>query len=195
MDASGDVAVGTANNPSFPDIYVYHQGGDTPLNTYNLATSGANLMPRGLAWSADASRLFAVLNNRNSTYSMRIIDSPTLIASSLSLTGPGTVDLAKKVTLTGKLAVSAGAPLPAGTPVSIARSVAGGTTVKDFTVSTAANGSFTLTDTPAGIGEVHLHRQLQRDRDYRSGDRRENRDRHQDTRVADVDDRCEDVHL
>ena len=154
IDASGDVAAGTSNNPTHPDIYVYHQGGDTPLNTYNLGASGANLVARGLAWSTDGSRLFAVLlNGDNTTYSLHVIDSPTLIASSLSLAGPATADVNKKVTLTGKLAVTAGTALPAGTPVAIARSVAGGTTVKDFTVSTAANGSFTLTDTPPAVGK------------------------------------------
>ncbi len=153
IDSAGDVAAGIMSNPSAPDIYVYQQGGDVPLNTYNLGASGANLAPRGLAWSPDGSHLFAVLQNSDNSYSLRTIDSPTLIASSLSLAGPATAYLTKKVTLTGRLAVSAGPPLPSGTPVTIARSVAGGTTVKDFTLSTAANGSFTLTDTPPAPGK------------------------------------------
>jgi len=154
IDANGDVAAGTGHNPTDPDVYVYRQGGDTPLNTYNLGASGANLVARGLAWSADGSRLFAVMeNSNNTTYSLDVIDSPTLARSSLSLTGPATADIAKTVTLTGKLTLSAGAPPPAGTAISIARSVQGATATKDFTVATTANGSFTLTDTPPALGK------------------------------------------
>ena len=84
VDAAGDVAAGTANNPSSPDLYIYRQGGDTPLNTYNLASSGASLAARGLAWSPDGTKVFAVLHD--SGYSVRVIDGPTLIRPTLSLT-------------------------------------------------------------------------------------------------------------
>ncbi len=56
------------------------------------------------------------------------------------------------VVLTGSL-TAAGSALPAGTTITISRSEAGSTTVKHFTVTTAANGSFSLTDTPPGAGQ------------------------------------------
>jgi ribosomal protein S11 len=102
IDAAGDVAAGTANNPANPDVYVYHQGGDTALNTYNLASSGANLMPRGLAWSADGSRLFAVLHG--SAYSVQVITGPTLIRPTLAVTtGPTTFTYEPTVHVTAHL--------------------------------------------------------------------------------------------
>jgi YVTN family beta-propeller protein len=104
IDAHGDVAAGTANNPSAPDIYVYRQGGDIALNTYNLASSGANLMPRGLAWSADGSRLFAVLKTSTSSYYLQVIDGPTLISPSLTLaTGRATLGYEATVHVTAHL--------------------------------------------------------------------------------------------
>ena len=102
IDAAGDVAAGTANNPASPDVYVYHQGGDTALNTYNLASSGANLMPRGLAWSPDGSQLFAVLHG--SAYSVQVITGPTLIRPTLAVTtGPTTFTYEPTVHVTAHL--------------------------------------------------------------------------------------------
>jgi YVTN family beta-propeller protein len=86
IDSNGDVAAGITTNLSAPDIYVYPQDGDATLNTYNFGASGANLVARGLAWSADGSQLFAVLQNSDSTYSLQVIDAPTLLDASLTLT-------------------------------------------------------------------------------------------------------------
>ena len=99
IDATGDVAAGTANGALVPqDLFVYHQDGDTPLSTYNLASSGGNLAPRGLAWMADGSKLFAVLQSSPSTYSLHVIDSPTLKSPSLTLT-TGSATFAYKATV------------------------------------------------------------------------------------------------
>src|SRR5262245_2135557 len=87
LDANGDVAAGAENGASPTDLYIYHPNGDTPLNTYNLVSSGGNLMPRGLAWSPDGSQLFAVLQGTASpTYSLHVIDGPLLISTQLTLT-------------------------------------------------------------------------------------------------------------
>ncbi len=102
VDASGDVAAGTANNPSAPDVYVYRANGDTPLNTFNLAGSGASLLPRGLAWAPDASQLFAVLHG--SAYSLQVIPAPTLNRPALSLTtGSATITYPATVRVTAHL--------------------------------------------------------------------------------------------
>ncbi len=105
IDANGDVAAGTENGALIPkDLFVYHQGGDTPLSTYNLASSGGNLAPRGLAWLANGSKLFAVLQSSTSTFSLQVIDSPTLKSPSLTLTtGPATFAYKATVHVTAHL--------------------------------------------------------------------------------------------
>ena len=158
IDGSGDVAAGAANGVTTnPDIYVYPQGGDTPLNTFSLNSSGANLAARGLAWAPDGATLFAVMSYYNdiggtTTYSLQVLQYPTLIQPALVLTGPSTAEITKSVKLTGSLMVS-GSAAPAGTAITISRSEAGSTTVKNFTVTTGSNGSFSLTDTPPAVGQ------------------------------------------
>ncbi len=158
IDANGDVAAGTANGlTTSPDIYVYRQDAATPVSTFNLNSSGANLAAGGLAWAPDGSQLFAVMSyyddiGGTTTYSLEVLTDPALSQPDLTLTGPSTAEITKPIALTGSLTV-AGSALPAGTTITMSRSEAGSTTVKDFTVSTAANGSFSLTDTPPATGE------------------------------------------
>lgn len=157
IDANGDVAAGTANGQTaVPDIYVYQQDASTPANTYNLNSSGDNLAAAGLAWAPDGSQLFAVMSyyddiGGTTTYSLQVLPYPALTQPALGLSGPSTAQIGKPVTLTGSLSI-AGSAAPAGTTITISRSKAGSTTVKDFTVTTAADGSFGLTDTPPGTG-------------------------------------------
>jgi hypothetical protein len=156
IDANGDVAAGTENGlTSNPDVYVYQQNGSTPANTFNLNSSG-NLAPRGLAWAPDGSALFAVMaetsdTGGSTTYSLQVLPYPALTPSALALTGPGTALVNQPVTLTGSL-TAAGSAL-AGATITVSRSEAGSTAVKDFTVTTATDGSFSLTDTPSATGQ------------------------------------------
>jgi YVTN family beta-propeller protein len=85
IDANGDVAAGSVNGASPTDLYIYRPNGDTAVSTYNLVNSGGNLMPRGLAWSPDGSKLFAVLQATSTTYSLHVIDGPLLIKTPLTL--------------------------------------------------------------------------------------------------------------
>ncbi len=86
LDSSGDVAAGTENGASPTDLFIYRPNGDTPVSTYDLANSGGNLVPRGLAWSPDGSKLFAVLQaTTGTTYSLHVIDGPLLIKPQLTL--------------------------------------------------------------------------------------------------------------
>lgn len=149
IDAEGDVAAGTDHGADAPDVYIYRQDGTTPLSTFDLSGSG-ELAPGGLAWSADGSKLFAVTSS-GSSYSLQILDNPTLAHSTLTLTGPATAYIGRKLTLTGTLAFNSAAP-PAGTPITITRSVRGSTATAQFNVKTAADGSFTLTNTPPALG-------------------------------------------
>ena len=108
IDASGDVAAGSENGASPTDLYIYRANGDTALNTYNLAASGANLMPRGLAWSPDGSKLFAVLQESSTSYSLQVLDGPTLIKPALSLsTGASTFAYEPTVHVTAHLGTTA----------------------------------------------------------------------------------------
>jgi hypothetical protein len=104
-------------------------------------------MPRGLAWSPDGSDLFIVLVN----LSLHVIYDPMRIQTTLSLTGPSVAYITKQVTLTGSLKISGGT-VPAGTPITVTRTVEGGTGSKQFDVTTAADGSYTPTDTPPALG-------------------------------------------
>jgi hypothetical protein len=86
LDVNGDVAAGAENGVSPKDLFVYRPNGDTPVNTYDLVSSGGDLVPRGLAWSPDGSKLFAVLLAPTSTnYSLHVIDGPLLISPQLTL--------------------------------------------------------------------------------------------------------------
>lgn len=152
IDSDGDVAAGSiysGASPDSPNLYIYQQGGDSPLNTYNLAY---NVSARGLAWSADNSQLFAVLENSPTAFYLQVIDHPTVAPASLSLSGPSNALVGNSLTLTGTLAVGSEAP-PAGTAITITRTVAGSTAVQTFPASTSVTGSFTLTDTPPAPGQ------------------------------------------
>ncbi len=153
FDASGVVAAGTGNDASDPDLYVYQPDATTPLNILNLNGPDGGLVARGLAWAPDGSQLFAVLETSPAAFTLDVVSSPTLTQSTLSLSGPSSADVTKKVTLTGSLALSTGSAPATGTPVAITRSLAGSTSTATFNVTTAASGGFTVTDTPPGPGK------------------------------------------
>jgi hypothetical protein len=152
--AQGTVAAGVSGNfqdTSGPSAsYVYQPGGGE-LNVIGLGTT-TRLAPHGLAWSADGG-LYAVLadtttdsttGTTTTTYSLRVIDEPTVTLSALSLSGPSTVSVTKGISLSGKLSLSTGALPPSGSKITITR--ADGSSTRTFTAVTTANGSFTLTD-------------------------------------------------
>jgi Carboxypeptidase regulatory-like domain len=152
INGAGQVALGSRASSPAPDLYVYNAGGDAPLNSYNLETSGGDLAARGLAWSADAAQLFAVLgNSSDGSYALQVIDGSALVPATLTLNGPATATQATKpVTLTGKLSLPSGAPV-ADAAIAMTRSVSGGTS-KTFAVTTAADGTYSLTDAPPAVG-------------------------------------------
>ncbi|MEU9824789.1 YncE family protein [Micromonospora chersina] len=80
-------------------------------------------------------------------------------ATSLSLTGPTTGNASRSLTLTGRLSAAGDVPTPAGS-VAVWRVVTNrnGTTVLDLAPATlAADGSFTITDTPPVGGTYTYH--------------------------------------
>ena len=156
MDTNGDVAAGS-DSWYTPDLYIYDASGNTRLNTYDLGGANTNtvLAARGLAWMPDGSQLFAVLRtisgNPTDTYSLRVLGKPTFRQSALTLTGPSTAGITKPVTLKGSLTLG-GVAAPAGTAVTVKRTVSGGAD-QTFSLTTAADGSYSLTDTPPALGQ------------------------------------------
>lgn len=147
----GMVAVGTGTNP---DVHVYLPRATAPVNAYTLRGSSGIPVPLGLAWSADGSRLFQVFRASAAdpdVYVVRTFGDPVRTESALSLRGPRSAVLGGRVPLTGKLAVTVGKP-PAGTSITITRTLTGNGAIRRFTVRLAANDTFRLTDKPGAIG-------------------------------------------
>ena len=158
--ANGLVAVGNAANTG-PDLYTFKPGATTPQDTYSLQTElppGSSqfltLIDGGLAFAPDGSVLTAVtegLTQTGEAFILYILPSPGVSGATLSLGGTTSAALGKTVSLTGRLAYTAGSPA-AGTKVTIVRSLAGSSATKTVTVNTAAGGAFKLTDIPGAAG-------------------------------------------
>jgi hypothetical protein len=153
---SGLVALGTSYQYA-PEIYLYELGGSTPLNEYSFGTkTGANLVAGGLALSSDGSALYAVtftksdaINGPKSSWALHVYSDP---AAAMTLTGPSADIAGNSLTLTGTATLPNGTPPPAGATITVTRTAAGTTPVTLAPVSTAADGTFSLSDTPTAPG-------------------------------------------
>jgi hypothetical protein len=134
------------------DLYVYQPGETSPVNTYALP-GVTTVAPSGLAFSSDGSTLYAVGENQGTaTYSLDVLDDPGTQHSFLTLSAPPAAFGGVGYTLTGSLTLPAGVP-PTGTQVTISQALAGSTAAPTVsTVSTTANGSFSLAQNPAEPG-------------------------------------------
>lgn len=148
VGANGLVAVGTYGSPSA--IYVYNSAGAL-LNVFTIANPSSLVQMNGLAWedTAGGPQLAAMLApvSGPATYSLDVIDQPTVTQSTLILTAPTTAVVGSPIRLAGSLSLSNGAALPAdaSTAVAITRTGPDGTT-QAGTVTPGSDGSFTLTD-------------------------------------------------
>ena len=150
---SGLLALGTGNQYA-PEIYLYKLGGSTPLYEHSFGSyTGVRLAGRGLALSENGSELYAVTYNITGTgskYSLHVFSNP---AAAVTLTGPSTSFADNSLTLNGTVTLPAGTPPPAGATVTVTRTAAGSKTPVTLPpVSTAADGTFTLSDTPTAPG-------------------------------------------
>jgi hypothetical protein len=130
--------------------YVYSADGGTALRNVAdfMPGDGSEYAGGGLAWAADGSELFSVDYAEIGSgwqYVLQTVSDPETTRSTLSLTTPATVDVGRTVAVTGTLKLSTGAYPPAGTPVTITRSMTG-TTPETKTVTTGTDGAFSLTD-------------------------------------------------
>ena len=143
----GTVAAGI-DGPYSPDVFVYHQDTTAALNQYEFGGPTWVLATKGLAWGGNTA-LYAVIQNvDNGAYALRVLPTPELTVSALTLGGTTSARLGSWVTLTGKLTVTAGS-LPAAASVTITRTGPGGT--KQLTAA-LKSGAFTLTDRPSAYG-------------------------------------------
>ncbi|MBT2418616.1 Ig-like domain repeat protein [Streptomyces sp. ISL-22] len=147
---NGDVAAGTSSTNE-PDVHVFKPGTTLPLKEYDLGSD--QLTARGLAWAPDASKLFAVSRTAGDGYALHVHDDPTKTSSTLTVNAPATATRAKPLTLTGTLTSSAA--FPAGTTVSVTRTDDESPSGKALgTATVAADGSYSVTDTPPAGGTV-----------------------------------------
>jgi YVTN family beta-propeller protein len=151
---AGTVAAGAGQGPG---IAVYPPGAQTPVNEYTVPGSQIWLVNDGLAFSADGSALYAVYEDgggapgTTARFFLRVYHNPTVTASAITLSGPPKVIRGHSLTITGRLVLTVGRP-PAGSRITITRSLAGASAVTTWHRTTASNGAFSLTDTPPELG-------------------------------------------
>jgi hypothetical protein len=148
VSANGTVATGAESITAQSFIDVYQPDG-TLLNVFSLGSTQTTAAA-GLAWSADGSQLFAVLQH-GTDFSLAIYSDPAITRSALTLSGPAGAVLGGGIAVHGSLTLVTGAALPADTSVTVT------TTAPDNTKSTqsvqpASDGSFTLSDNRTQLG-------------------------------------------
>lgn len=131
------------------EVSLFAPGGGSPLNTYVFGTPGSTyLASDGVAITPDGSDLFAVTSDvYQDNPALNVIADPAQGPSTLSLTGPATARKAQAITLTGTLGGTS--PYAGGQALTVTRTdPADPNGVALLDVTTAADGSFTITDTP-----------------------------------------------
>ncbi|GLX02238.1 hypothetical protein Misp02_63240 [Microtetraspora sp. NBRC 16547] len=126
----------------------------TPVAMFDVATGeetfayrnpADEVLPGGLAISGTT--VFAVLRDLSDRLHLARLPDVTLAASSLSLTAPSTSTVLDPLTLTGRLTLSDGSA-PGVQPLAVTRQRSDGTVVSLPRVTTAEDGTFTITDAP-----------------------------------------------
>ncbi|WP_328669174.1 Ig-like domain repeat protein [Streptomyces sp. NBC_00328] len=150
--ADGTVAAGI-DGMYEPDVYIFEPGTTEPVRKYEFTDTGSGtLVPDGLAWEPDGDHLFAVTEN-GSTYRLNTLNAPTRAVTTVTVSAPSSVVPGKSLTVTGK--ISGGDPLPAGTSLTVTRTDTQSPSGKALApVTTAEDGTFTFTDTPATEGDA-----------------------------------------
>ncbi|MET9658951.1 Ig-like domain repeat protein [Streptomyces sp. NPDC006510] len=161
---SGDgtyIARGAAATGSTADLFVQPAdpaAGTVPLEfAFEGALDGDRIAPRGLGWSKDGSRLFAVTTNTNANeYWLHVIQPPAAqydsrFTGSLSTT-PGQPVVGEPVGIRGRLELDGPAPAEP-VRVSAVRHDANGDR-KLAPVEVDVDGSFTVLDVPSVVGDA-----------------------------------------
>ncbi|MEE1773600.1 Ig-like domain repeat protein [Streptomyces sp. JV185] len=154
---NGTVAAGIDGSYE-PDVYVYKQDTTTPIRTYDFPNTGTSsgsdlLVPAGLAWAPDTSRLFAVTENSAGVRSLRVLTDAVKSPSTVTVSAPEKSALDKKLTVTGR--VKSAGSFPAGSKATVTRTDIESPKGKALpSVTLKPDGSFSFTDTPAAGGQV-----------------------------------------
>ncbi|YCK38335.1 hypothetical protein ACNF49_31055 [Actinomadura sp. ATCC 39365] len=135
---------------SGPDVALYDAA--TTTKTYTDDHPVGELVPRTLAFSG--ADVFGVLKEQSTgRFSLWRLAGATLPASAVSLTAPPSATALEPLTVTGALTLSGGTA-PGAQPLVVTRKLPNGTSTTLPTVTTAADGTFTLTDTPPTGGAI-----------------------------------------
>lgn len=90
VTSSGKFVAGGINTNSGPDVFVYPAGSTTPVRTFQVGNDDLTGIDHSLAFSPDASHLFAVAHDASTGHlAFHVLDQPTvpLKPSSTSATG------------------------------------------------------------------------------------------------------------
>ncbi|MFI5744882.1 YncE family protein [Streptomyces sp. NPDC051644] len=159
VDIAPDGTVAAGIDGSYtPDVYVYRQGTTKPIRTYDFPNTGNSsgsdlLVPAGLAWAPDTSRLFAVTENSNGVRSLRVLTDAVKSATTVTVSAPAKSALGKKLTVTGR--VKSEGAFPAGARATVTRTDIESPKGKTLpAVTLKSDGSFSFADTPTAGGQV-----------------------------------------
>jgi YVTN family beta-propeller protein len=155
VDLAGSLTFGGTAPPDGTPVTVTRSvAGSTSVQTFSVTTDAVGHFSLGDTPPATGQYTYTATYAGTATTMSAAAShsvSVTLIPASLALSGPSTSDIGKKITITGGLTLGVGLP-PAGTRITVTRSLAGSTSTKTSDVTTDADGNFSLTDTPPGTG-------------------------------------------
>jgi YVTN family beta-propeller protein len=136
-------------------------GGGQPVSVYDAATTaetytdvspGGELVYRSLTFSG--TDIFGVLEDWSTRrFHLWRLEGALLPASTLTLTPPSGATALEPLTVTGQLTLADGSA-PGAQPLVVTRQLPDGTRATLDGVTTAADGTFTITDTPPVSGEI-----------------------------------------
>ncbi|MEP6757738.1 MAG: hypothetical protein ABJB55_00925 [Actinomycetota bacterium] len=151
----GGQLVGGSDSSYDTDVFVYDLGVTTAKWTYDFASGDVTIVPHGVAWAGDATRVFAVTSTSVysgqpvSFYALDPLESPTTLTLSAT---PSTPTIGDSVSLDGVLTFGDGSSA-AGQTVTFERKDDSGTT-SIGQATTQSDGSFHIDDVPEVGGTV-----------------------------------------
>ncbi|MFF0728727.1 YncE family protein [Streptomyces sp. NPDC004134] len=149
----GTVAAGAYQSDG-DDLHVFKPGAYAPLQSVDLDLARSSyLLPRGVVWAPDRSRIFVVSRGADS-FSLHVLDGGFGTApTALALDAPATSKKNRELTVTGAL-TPAGTFGP-GTAVTVTRYDDGHPTgFPGGSATVGADGAFSFTDRPSDPGQV-----------------------------------------
>ncbi len=171
--STGLVAAGILGNYD-KDLNIYKADG-TFVRGYDFGYccsqhQPTSLQSRGLAFDATASRVYAVVTDYvDEDTTLKVLHDPGTFPSGMTLTAPSGASYNKPFAVKGKL-VSTG--LPAGRTITVTRDTNGASPTPRAPVTTAADGTFTITDTVSGRGTFGYTASFAGDADHAAASKR-----------------------